>query len=619
MAVESYDNIKEKIVKSLLGRDNGSEIQPINHQEFALALLEYIRNVELISGSTLIGIAHEDTVPVQSNDANECYISAVAQDRIAKFTNFINQDGSPITITTGVNEAKFVVFVWNRHFWDAVEINGNIISHAENANFYYQFTIKKNYDSIADMNADAANPMGIDGKPLKIGDIITVNNPHNEAENGIYSWNNGTWIKQAVMNFMMSRNLDGGGSNNTGKDKIQLRRDTKAKWEQVNPILSSGEIGFELDSNNFKIGDGAKHWSELEYSGTKLTNFLSDNENVGLSSKGAKTYLVPKDDIANDFGDSLDRVVSQSFLTKISEIVDADRFKPQVGNITPATMRSAIPESLRKPGLIITYHYGGTSVLEQFENEDKTKWNVSSNWKNLKGGFKIRTFDGIVTTSVSIKDNMSSVEDGEIVFDVNRRIFLQKQNGEYYKNYSRNSLYNNEDNTAVLPGVLFFYRGAIVYNDNNNTIFLEIKADTVDDLVTNSAKPLAASQGVRIKKLLDDGYKFFGLINSSSTIQRYEVKGFYLLIGEGTYNLPATDGKCPKLEKGESGICTTEDNIHYTYIKLPYLTEKDKKDILSKFDNFESIKTQVLTEDEYNGLKLAGNLESNKFYFTLEE
>lgn len=214
MAIESYDSIKQKIVKSLLGRDNNTEILPENHQEFALALLEYIRSVELISGSTLIGIATENTVPVQSNDASECYIAAVAQDRNAIFANFRDKDGRPITITTGSNEAKFVILIWNRNFWSSVEISGNIIAKAENANFYYQFTIRKNYNSVAEMNADAANPIGLDGKPLRIGEVVTVNNSGNSAENGVYSWNNGTWTKQAVMNFLMNKSIDGGNAEN---------------------------------------------------------------------------------------------------------------------------------------------------------------------------------------------------------------------------------------------------------------------------------------------------------------------------------------------------------------------------------------------------------------------
>jgi hypothetical protein len=38
--------------------------------------------------------------------------------------------------------------------------------------------------------------------------------------------------------------------------RIQLRRDTLANWESVNPVLSQGEIGVDLTNNLIKIGDG---------------------------------------------------------------------------------------------------------------------------------------------------------------------------------------------------------------------------------------------------------------------------------------------------------------------------------------------------------------------------
>lgn len=47
---------------------------------------------------------------------------------------------------------------------------------------------------------------------------------------------------------------------------IQLRRDTAANWTSVNPILASGEIGYETDLNRFKVGDGTNTWSALNYS-----------------------------------------------------------------------------------------------------------------------------------------------------------------------------------------------------------------------------------------------------------------------------------------------------------------------------------------------------------------
>jgi len=47
--------------------------------------------------------------------------------------------------------------------------------------------------------------------------------------------------------------------------KIQLRRDLSSIWASTNPILSQGEPGVELDTNNMKIGDGVKAWNDLAY------------------------------------------------------------------------------------------------------------------------------------------------------------------------------------------------------------------------------------------------------------------------------------------------------------------------------------------------------------------
>lgn len=48
-------------------------------------------------------------------------------------------------------------------------------------------------------------------------------------------------------------------------DRIQIRRDTKAKWTDLNPILAAGEMGFEIDNNRLKIGNGITAWNSLPY------------------------------------------------------------------------------------------------------------------------------------------------------------------------------------------------------------------------------------------------------------------------------------------------------------------------------------------------------------------
>lgn len=210
-----YDDTRMKILETLMQRPNGTEIQPDNHQDFALSLLEYIRGVELISGSTLIGVAYEDTIPVQSNDANEAYIAGVDQQRSSTFENFRDVNGQPITVTTGEMEAKLVILTWNKQYWTAEEISANIISQADNAFFYYALTIRKTYSSKSNMEADKTSPIGNDGKSIKRGETVSVHNENNTTENAIYSYEldssgNPYWQLQVRLEALDSRTLDGG-------------------------------------------------------------------------------------------------------------------------------------------------------------------------------------------------------------------------------------------------------------------------------------------------------------------------------------------------------------------------------------------------------------------------
>lgn len=59
-------------------------------------------------------------------------------------------------------------------------------------------------------------------------------------------------------------------------DLIQVRRDSSSEWSSINPILSSGEFGLNLDTGFIKIGDGFNNWNDLPY-------FIS-NGLLGLNS-----------------------------------------------------------------------------------------------------------------------------------------------------------------------------------------------------------------------------------------------------------------------------------------------------------------------------------------------
>jgi hypothetical protein len=68
--------------------------------------------------------------------------------------------------------------------------------------------------------------------------------------------------------------------------KIQLRRDTAANWTTNNPTLAEGEVGFETNTNKFKIGNGSTAWSGLEYFGGEVD--LSEYLTIASASS---TYL----------------------------------------------------------------------------------------------------------------------------------------------------------------------------------------------------------------------------------------------------------------------------------------------------------------------------------------
>ena len=71
-------------------------------------------------------------------------------------------------------------------------------------------------------------------------------------------------------------------------NRIQFRRDTKARWTEVNPVLMEGEIGLETDTHNIKMGDGTHAWNNLEYivGYDNLTNEVGSSENLAISQKG---------------------------------------------------------------------------------------------------------------------------------------------------------------------------------------------------------------------------------------------------------------------------------------------------------------------------------------------
>lgn len=46
---------------------------------------------------------------------------------------------------------------------------------------------------------------------------------------------------------------------------IHFRRGLASNWRTKNPVLDSGEPGYEEDTSRLKIGDGETRWNDLDY------------------------------------------------------------------------------------------------------------------------------------------------------------------------------------------------------------------------------------------------------------------------------------------------------------------------------------------------------------------
>ena len=122
--------------------------------------------------------------------------------------------------------------------------------------------------------------------------------------------------------------------------RMQQRRGTAAQWISTNngdgPVLNAGEIGFELDTNKFKIGDGVNHWVDLPY--------FANNEAITDLIDGAPALLDTLNELAASIGDDPDFIgtvtAHTSATTNVHGILDTDELATkeyvttEIGNST---------------------------------------------------------------------------------------------------------------------------------------------------------------------------------------------------------------------------------------------------------------------------------------------
>ncbi len=151
--------------------------------------------------------------------------------------------------------------------------------------------------------------------------------------------------------------------------RMQQRRGTASQWVSSNdgdgPVLNAGEIGFETDTNKFKIGDGVSYWADLAYfvDAGELSNIID----------GAPALLDTLNELAAAIGDdpSFFTTVAtnlsnhESDTTNVHGIADTSLLVTTTGTqtLTNKTITSPVISTISNTGTLTLPTTTGTVAL----------------------------------------------------------------------------------------------------------------------------------------------------------------------------------------------------------------------------------------------------------------
>lgn len=166
-------------------------------------------------------------------------------------------------------------------------------------------------------------------------------------------------------------------------DRIQVRRDTKARWTQYNPILLEGEKGYELDTDQYKLGDGIHAWNDLPYRGAPCLQQKGTSTTTPMSQKAVTDELETIESKVEALASGADVKMSLNVSCIYKDVVTPVTIAANVTGITPETLK-IIEDSL------------SGNVLQTGENvktlSASKSYNLSVNTKTIYG---LATYKGL--------------------------------------------------------------------------------------------------------------------------------------------------------------------------------------------------------------------------------
>ena len=228
--------------------------------------------------------------------------------------------------------------------------------------------------------------------------------------------------------------------------RMQQRRGTAAQWISTNsgngPILNAGEIGYETDTNKFKIGDGTNHWVDLAYFLDITALGGSLDEYIPLTQKGAANGVA---------------TLNSSGLLDSSQI-------PNVDEITQDAINSAL---VGGDGITKTYDDAGNTITLDVDITSGDGLKIASN--------KL-TVDATV-----VQKRVANVSDTEIGYLDGVTSAIQTQLNAKAASADITELAQDAVNTALTAGTGI----TKTYDDAGNTITVAVDTTAIQARVAN--------------------------------------------------------------------------------------------------------------------------------------
>jgi hypothetical protein len=168
--------------------------------------------------------------------------------------------------------------------------------------------------------------------------------------------------------------------------RMQQRRGTAAQWTAANPILAAGEIGFETDTNKFKMGNGSSTWGNLQYFA-----------NAADLIDGAPELLNTLNELAGALGDD-----PQFFATiggTVSDHVNASTMIHGIADVAALALQSDVQSARNDASGALSTHASDTTLVHGIDNTANLalKSEVQSARDDASGALSTHSAD---TTSV---------------------------------------------------------------------------------------------------------------------------------------------------------------------------------------------------------------------------